>query len=380
MTETSQRISKQVVRLVLDHPFFASLVMRMKFEEKQDIPTFCTDGRTIFYNSKFADSLTDPQIRGILCHEVLHPALGHLWRFRGKSLDIANQACDHAINLFIEEYNAATPASQRLELPDGGCCDPRFTGLSAEEIYTILDLEKEDDDSPSQPSPGEFSEPADSGDESGNDEIGSDERDWQIALEQATQVAKIQDKMPGGAEEQVRKRHKPEVDWTELLRRFVGKADNKDFSTEFPDRRYMEEDIVVETLYSQSVGDIVFAVDTSGSVSIKLLEKFMSEATDILNTVKPCRLRFIQCDSTVQEVKDYLPGEVVSTTVKGRGGTSFLPVFNHVRDAKLTPECLVYLTDGCGSFPDQQPPYPVLWLDYGGTQYPWGEVVRVNSL
>lgn len=379
MDETSQRISKQVVRLVLDHPFFASLVMRMQFNERSDIPTFCTDGRTIFYNKEFADSLTDQQIRGILCHEVLHPALGHLWRFKGKNLGIANQACDHAINLFIEEYNAATNPNLRLDLPDGGCCDPRFAGLSAEEIYTILELEQQDEDPPGTPSVGEFTDPAE-GDPESEDGVGKDERDWQIALEQATQVAKIQGKMPGGAEELVRKRHKPEVDWTELLRRFVGKADNKDFSTEFPDRRYMEEDIVVETLYSESVGDIVFAVDTSGSVSTKLLEKFMSEATDILNTIRPARLRFIQCDFEVQEVKDFVPGDSVSTTVKGRGGTSFLPVFNHVQEQKLTPECLVYLTDGCGSFPDRAPAYPVLWLDYGGTQYPWGEVVRVNSI
>ena len=47
----------------------------------------------------------------------------------------------------------------------------------------------------------------------------------------------------------------------------------------------------------------------------------------------------------------------------GGGGTRFEPVFDHIAaDTEHdTPECLIYLTDGLGSFPDREPDYPVLW-------------------
>lgn len=388
---TDERINKQVVRLVLDHPFFASLVMRMPITERAGIPTFCTDGRHIYYNKEYADSLDDQTIRGVLCHEVLHPALGHLWRFKGKDMDIANQACDHAINLFIEEYNSKAPASLKLTLPDGGCCDPEYAGLSAEEIYSILMHEKQQEEEQGKqpdkkPSAGEFTEPGDGepgdGDEQGEGEappFGTEEKDWQIALEQAAQVAKIQGRMPGGAEALIKARHKPSVPWVDVLRRFVGKASNNDFSMEIPDKRFAEDDLFVETLYDESVGDVVFAVDTSGSIPNGLLEKFSSEAEDVLATVRPNKLWFVQCDSKIHECTAYSPGDKVTSTLKGRGGTNFRPVFDLIKTKQLQPECVVYLTDGMGSFPDKQPCYPVLWLDYGGTKYPWGEVVRVAA-
>jgi predicted metal-dependent peptidase len=62
----------------------------------------------------------------------------------------------------------------------------------------------------------------------------------------------------------------------------------------------------------------------------------------------------------------------------GGGGTDFRPVFDRVNKDGLDPECVVYLTDGMGSFPAVAPPYPVIWGNiYKGSKYPWGDVVDI---
>jgi predicted metal-dependent peptidase len=63
---------------------------------------------------------------------------------------------------------------------------------------------------------------------------------------------------------------------------------------------------------------------------------------------------------------------------KGGGGTSFIPVFEWIREQGIEPDALVYLTDGMGSFPRHAPSYPVIWGNiYPEAKYPFGDVVDV---
>ena len=67
---------------------------------------------------------------------------------------------------------------------------------------------------------------------------------------------------------------------------------------------------------------------------------------------------------------------------KGGGGTDFRPVFNEVEDRGIDPACVVYLTDGWGVYPEEEPPYPVLWVltqEPSNPNYhpPFGEVVTL---
>jgi predicted metal-dependent peptidase len=57
-------------------------------------------------------------------------------------------------------------------------------------------------------------------------------------------------------------------------------------------------------------------------------------------------------------------------------------VFDEIREMGIKPDALVYLTDGCGTFPSVQPEYPVLWGDISHNEklYPWGEVVDIPKV
>jgi len=74
-----------------------------------------------------------------------------------------------------------------------------------------------------------------------------------------------------------------------------------------------------------------------------------------------------------------------STRPKGGGGTDFRPIFQYLEDEGIVADAVIVLTDCCGRFPDEEPPYPVLWAsiidpkDLGHYLPPFGEVVHVSD-
>jgi predicted metal-dependent peptidase len=370
-----KRVEKQIVEIILSHPFFASLLLRLKVSEDNSQPTFCTDGTVLLYNSEFTKTLPDDHIRGVLAHEVMHPALGHPWRVGHRNIRLCNQAADHVVNLFLNEYNA-TFETPPFPLPKGALCDPRFAGMGMEEIYTVLNAEQVDGSGrvPSDdPTYGEFKE--DNGNKGGGQQK---ESEWGVAVVQAAQAAKMMGKAPGCLARLASGAVKPTVPWTTLLRRFVTESAADDYDWLKPDRRYLP-DFYLPDLQSDAAGELVFAIDTSGSIPDTMLQQFLAEAEEVLAAVRPRKLVTIQCDARVQEVAEFVPGDRVVLKLKGGGGTRFAPIFEEIAQRNLNPMCVVVLTDLKGSFPDTHPHMPVLWASYGDQTAPFGEVIRVNT-
>jgi len=70
--------------------------------------------------------------------------------------------------------------------------------------------------------------------------------------------------------------------------------------------------------------------------------------------------------------------------ITGRGGTSFVPVFDWIDQAPIgSSVVLIYATDGYGDFPIAKPNYPVLWLatkhSIDPEKFPFGVVVRMKG-
>ncbi|MGB6688872.1 MAG: hypothetical protein WBE76_13635 [Terracidiphilus sp.] len=132
-TPTSRRIQKARTALVLDHPFFGSLLFRLKDCECRSIETMATDGVSLYYNPEFVETLNAATLAGTLAHEVMHPALHHHVRRSGRDPKRWNVACDFAINPLLVDAG--------LSLPEGILLDNRFRGMSAEQIYNLLETE-----------------------------------------------------------------------------------------------------------------------------------------------------------------------------------------------------------------------------------------------
>ena len=170
--------------------------------------------------------------------------------------------------------------------------------------------------------------------------------------------------------------------WQRVFQRYIGQALSKDdFSWGRPNRRYISEDLFLPELKSYKIGKVVVAVDTSGSITKENIEEFSAELNKINHLVD--EVTAISCDCRVHEVvkltsfKQFLSGKF---QFKGGGGTAFEPVFDRVKELGASPELLIYLTDGWGSFPEKKPSYPVIWvLTRGGNAAPWGKNIDLPS-
>jgi predicted metal-dependent peptidase len=163
----------------------------------------------------------------------------------------------------------------------------------------------------------------------------------------------------------------PKVDWREQLRDYINSlADGKDVSTwQKVNRRWLQHDMYMPSTLSESMGRIVIAIDTSGSIGGEALNEFLSEVQAICINVQPELVDLLYWDTEVasHEIygRDKLGDLVKSTKPEGGGGTDPSCIPAYIKDKGLKPECVVVLTDGyVGGWGTWE--HPVLWAITGG--------------
>ena len=401
-TPAVERIRKARTALLLDHPFFGSLLFRLKSEECHSIPTMATNGVVLRYNPAFVDTLNAATLAGVLAHEVMHPALQHHTRRSKRDPRRWNEACDYAINPLLLDAG--------LHLPDDVLVDPRFRGMSAEQIYNQREAEAQpesdgesesaqgknddrssesndptgsgnDDGSPSVPeSQGGIGQVIDAP-EAGEDESGRDEqaREWEIAVNQAATLAQQASKVPAGLKRTLEGAAEAKVDWRELLRRLWSDTIPADSSWMRPNRRHIWSGLYLPGVAREGVGEIAIAVDCSGSVNARQLRLFEAEIRSILEGQRPERVHVLYFDAEIHKVDTYMAGETLHLDPIGGGGTDFSPCFAWLNARGIRPQTLVFLTDLYGTFPDDAPDYPVLWATTGGHHAPFGSVIPMQA-
>ena len=124
------RITRARASLVMDHPFFGSLALRLRLKADPACADMWTDGKTLAYNPAFAAALSPDSLVGAMAHEVLHLAFGHHLRRKGRDAAQWNRACDLAINHILLESG--------FTLPQGFAHNPAYAGMNADEIFEAL--------------------------------------------------------------------------------------------------------------------------------------------------------------------------------------------------------------------------------------------------
>ena len=199
----------------------------------------------------------------------------------------------------------------------------------------------------------------------------------QSALSAAARIGRIKGTLPKHLESIVNHLAKGEIDWRERLAAFVTSAFGGSRRWLPPNRRHVHRGVYLQSTRHERLRAAV-AIDTSGS-TIPALPKFLGELEGLLRTFGDYEICVIQCDNEVRKVDIFdsdVPVSLSEYDLVGGGGTSFLPVFDHVAaEFEDAPSVLVYLTDGQGDAPSVPPPYPVLWLltRDGKVPAPWGE-------
>lgn len=347
-------------QLLMNHPFFGALALRLKLTPVLD-PSVCdtaaVDGKHMFYHPPFINNLTKAQAEGLVAHEVLHCVFDHMNRQGFRDGKIWNVACDYTINQHLLDIG--------FVLPDGGITDQegKYKGWHAEGIYNDLTQ----GDMPPPPVKWGLVLQAPAGTDTGGLAA-----DWEIAVRAAVQNAKAAGKMPGNISGLVEELLEPVVDWKSILWQFATSLDRSDYNWARPNRAYISEDIYLPSMRSETLGPLVIVIDTSGSVSEKALQQFWTEIVDIARHQRPEKLVVIQCDYEVQKTEE-IDIELAGTEkfeIKGRGGTRFSPAFEEAKNKYPDAEALVFLTDmECNDY-GTPPSYPVLWMS---TEKKWEE-------
>lgn len=361
-----QRLHKATTDILGNDGFVALAGVLMIGEKKivDGLPTACTNGRDELYGREFVDELNDAEFRFLILHECYHKMYRHLttWKhLHDIDHNRANRACDYVINLKLVDQDGG---HGWIKMPDGGLLDAKYRGMDTKEVFDLLE---------------------DSGDEGNGDGSGGtgfDDHDWEGAKEMSEaeqnelakeidealrQGATLAGKMGSGGNRDIGELLTPKKDWRELLRDYVSTTcSGKDYSTwKKPNRRYIGMDILMPSSISESMGEIVVAIDTSGSIGQRELDNFLSEIKGICETVNPSKVHVLYWDTAVCRHEMYEQAElgnlVRSTKPAGGGGTDATCVPPFLAEHGIKPECVVMLTDGYLGGDWGQWSVPVLW-------------------
>jgi len=403
--ETDTKLSAARTRLILDKPFLGALVLRLPMRQGSAAwcKTTATDAKTFYYNEEYINELSLEQTQFVLAHEALHCALSHFSRRQHRVKHRWDLACDFAINpLLVADGLHPTPDALYLE---------NFKEMTAEEIYPLLDdlqdkqtedehiYDENDSQDKQDPQPGSGQQQQTPTGEGAGSEAELDENrgggdaqpppltgeekeqlsiQWRQRMAGAAQQAMQAGKMSGALARLVDHLLQPQLPWRMMLARYMTAVARDDYNYSRPSRR--EGNAILPSMRSSQV-DILVALDTSGSISSTEIDEFIAEVDAIKAQVR-ARILLLACDQEIDEEApwEFEPWDTFAAPKQfnGGGGTNFVPVFNWLQEQGKQPDCVLYFTDAEGTFPAQEPAFPVIWLVKGKAKVPWGQRIQLN--
>ena len=362
------RISKT---LIFSEPFYGIFLIGMQKEFSKQCATAGVGkhgiGMRLVINPDFFGELSELHQQGLLKHELLHIAFGHIIladKYPNKKL--FNIAADIEINQYIH-YTM---------LPEGGLTLDTFSDLNLDERagtdYYYKKLEKTMDKN------GNSSCPQLQGilDQMDGDsqychkewkEIGDlpevekklVQKQYEHQMKQtAEEIQKKCGTIPGELAEIIEKLftiNPPKFNWKQYLKRFINNASK--IYTKKLRRKYNKRYAGNPGLKIKHKNHVLVGVDTSGSVSSEELIEFMHELNHMHKTGN--QITVAQFDTELTDVSEFDPKK--NWEIKGRGGTDFQDVVDHYNDPKNKYSAFICLTDGEAPNPEKCPKN-ALWV------------------
>lgn len=380
------------ISLLHKHPFFGSLALNMvPIEDTIFTRTLSVDPRgRMRYSANYVLSLKPEELESAIAHEVLHLADRHSERCGARIPVLFNIAGDYAINLILKDSN--------MKLSPDWLLDEDFRGLSSEAIYEKIYKEIEKLCKENGVGHGSCGSAAD-GSEKGKHPSGEtgeiegvDPSSWPIHVANAANIARKKGKLPAALERYIDEKLNPKLDWKQILARLLrvsisARSGRDDYSYSRPSRRTASlrevwkdhKPPILASTVSQDPGEILIAIDSSGSIGGDEIHRFVSEASAIVEMVgRP--VRFVYCDAEIQSeglAQDY---KEIVRKAKGGGGTSFIPIFEYAERMRSYPCAIIVFTDLYGTFPPNTPKGSTIWCvpHVNDIDIPFGKRVNVT--
>ena len=359
--EYMKKLLMSRMRILCNNGFYGHLLMHMLYTLDEMTPTISTDGCRIYINPEFLDSISDMELDYAMIHELLHIALGHYEEERDKKDEGFDEACDEQINeiMTMDESQFIRKLGEKYKDSTNSVCEGIFDDHSKwgmiEDTSYLRGF-------------------------------------WMMNIAgacgalQGNNVGLGRGSIPEFAQRMMKELKNPQIDWRTILNNFI-QEEITDYSFVPPDRRFAESDLFLPDFNEKDdfVKDILFMIDTSGSMSETMVSAAYTEvksAIDQFDGKLSGWLGFF--DAAVVDPKPFEDeGEFRMISAKGGGGTSFKAIFRYVRDHMMDkmPANIIILTDGYADFPmeDMAMGIPVLWLlNNDRVKPPWGKVARIN--
>jgi predicted metal-dependent peptidase len=350
-----------------DTALYSGIILMGTSKVVDNCPTAYTDGVNKRYGRKFVEELSEPELQALVLHENLHVALNHIGRFRQKFEEdpqLMNVCADYVVNDIIVSIGD----TDFLKLPEGGLYDRKYHNWSVNEVYKDLKKKKDEEKKDGQSLPtGLGKTQAETGDVGVGNLKPLDEHDFgaskDMTIEEKKAVAKDIDdalregqilagKLGGKTPRSIDELLQPKVDWKAELREFISSSikGNDEYTWRKFNKRLMANDIYMPSMENESIGELVVAIDTSGSIGTVELTEFATELVSICNTVTPEKIRVVWWDYDVHgeqsfNVDDY--GNIAHLLKpKGGGGTRLSCVSDYIVKENIDAEAVVVFTDG----------------------------------
>ena len=418
--------------LLVNLRFLDMALSQFTYHEIDD-NTLLTDGKYLLYDPKHIlrcyKSAKEIPVRDYL-HIVMHCVFRHMFMDPTLNRVYWDLACDIAVQNVITELKlkAVTTARERQQAQYIAAIKKELKHVTAEKIYSYLRQ--------SVPDPKKIAEirglfyadnheiwymtaaeietrfgiSQTNGSEAGKeDETGAGmgvsavmAQVWQTISERMQvdleTFCKQRGLLPGSLTQNLAAVNREKYDYTAFLKKFavMGEAmkindDEFDYIFYTYGLQLYEKMPLIEPLeYKEikAIKEFVIAIDTSGSTSGVLVQKFVQKTYNILKSTESfftkINLHIIQCDADIQEDKKITCQEdfdeyLKTMQIRGLGGTDFRPVFEYVDQLRQSKEFtnlkgLIYFTDGNGAFPAKKPDYDTAFFfiddDYNNPDVP----------
>lgn len=359
--EAREKLITARIGLLLKNSFFGNLATRLELVNADEwCSTAATDGRRFYYNTEFINKHSNRELEFLFGHEVLHVVYDHIARCGDRDRRLFNCANDYAVNLDLVE--------QRIgEMIKPCLYDTKYRGKSSEEIYDELyeNAEKINLEDLIKQLLDEHLDGDDGSGEGGGDEDGDGDKNGRPRLSKE-ELKAIRDEikeavlsaaqqsgagnLPSGVKRLISSLTQPKMNWRELLRQQIESQFKSDFSWMRPSRRGWHMDAVLPGMKPGEMIDIAVAIDTSGSMTDKMLRDILSEIKGIMEQYEEYRIDIWTFDTEVYNHQVFSQdnvNDIVNYEPQGGGGTLFEANWEYMKEIGLEPKRFVMFTDGC---------------------------------
>lgn len=435
------KITMARVAMLFKQPFFGTLAMRIDIRPADNwVPTMAVDGKYMYYNHEFVDSLNNEELQFVVSHEVLHLVYDHLGRNEFRDHQLYNVAADYVVNdelvlagvgkmpiqkITNKNSNGRTTTTDEIV----GLHDVKYRGWNSENVYDDLlkQMQKSQQSGKGQKGDG-------SGDGSGNGSVNgmtldelvdklldehispgagkdgeeddsksgngkNDGTDGPAKFDEETRKqlkAELMDtivnlsktcnvgNIPAGVQRIIEQMTAPKMDWRAMLQANLDSLIQYDSDYLHMNRKGWHLSVVLPGPVTDKQLEVAVAIDMSGSIGTKEAAEFLSEIQGIMNAYASYNILVFCFDTRVYNPVNFSNDDGISITTyvpQGGGGTSAACIFDYLKEEGIQPQKLCILTDGY-IYEWGDPNYcSVLWVIKGSKEKPpFGEVAYMDDI